>query len=67
MVARLKDGVTLTQGAQDADRVAQQIMRNFPASMAAIHIKGDVKSLREYAVADARPSEHLVGCGLVSC
>ena len=40
MVARLKDGVTLTQGARDADRVAQQIMRNFPPSMAAIHIKG---------------------------
>ncbi len=55
MVARLKDGVTLTQGARDADRVAQQIMHNFPPSMAALHIKGDVKSLREDAVADARP------------
>jgi putative ABC transport system permease protein len=55
MVARLKDGVTLTQGARDADRVAQQIMRNFPPSMAALHIRGDVKPLREDAVADARP------------
>ena len=52
MVARLKDGVTLPQAAQDADRVAQQIMREFPAGMSAIHIQGDVKPLREYAVAD---------------
>jgi putative ABC transport system permease protein len=55
MVARLKDGVTLQQAAQDADRVAQQIMRNFPASMSAIHIQGDVKQLREWAVSDVRP------------
>ncbi|MGC2110857.1 MAG: ABC transporter permease [Candidatus Korobacteraceae bacterium] len=55
MVARLKDGVTLRQGAEDADRVAQQIMREFPAGMSAIHIRGDVKPLCEHAVADARP------------
>jgi putative ABC transport system permease protein len=55
MIARLKEGVTINQGAQDADRVAQQIMRSFPASMSAIHIRGDVKPLREFAVADARP------------
>ena len=55
MVARLKDGVTLRQAAEDADRVAQQIMREFPAGMSAIHIRGDVKPLREHAVADARP------------
>lgn len=55
IVARLKDGVTLAQAAQDADRVAQQIMRNFPASMSAIHIRGDVASLRENTVSDARP------------
>jgi predicted permease len=55
MIARLKEGVTFNQGAQDADRVAQQIMRSFPASMSAIHIRGDVKPLREFAVADARP------------
>jgi hypothetical protein len=29
MVARLKDGVTLAQAAQDADRVSRQIMRSF--------------------------------------
>ena len=55
MVARLRDGVTLTQAAQDADRVAQQIMRSFPASMSAIRIRGDVTLLSEYAVADVRP------------
>ena len=55
MVARLKDGVTAAQGAQDADRVAQQVMREFPPAMAAIHIRGDVKLLLEDAVSDARP------------
>ncbi|MFZ0863056.1 MAG: ABC transporter permease [Candidatus Sulfotelmatobacter sp.] len=55
MVARLKDSVTLSQAAQDADRVARQIMRSFPASMSAIHIQGDVTLLREYAVGDVRP------------
>ena len=55
IIGRLKDGVTLAQAAQNTDRVAQQIMRNFPSRMAAIHIRGDVKSLREYTVADVRP------------
>ena len=55
MVARLKDGVTLTQAASDADRVAKQIMRSFPPNMTAIHIKGDVTPLREYAVSEVRP------------
>jgi len=55
MVARLKDGVTLQQGAEDTDRVARQIMRNFPAGMSAIHIRGDVNLLRESTVADTRP------------
>ena len=55
MIGRLKDGVTLSQGAQDANRVAHQIMHGFPASMSAIHIQGDVRQLRETVVADARP------------
>ena len=55
MIARLKDGVTLQQGAQDADRVARLIMRDFPASMSAIHIQGDVRQLRESVIADVRP------------
>jgi predicted permease len=55
MVARLKDGVNISQAAEDADRVARQIMRSFPAGMSAIHIQGDVRPLREYVVADSRP------------
>lgn len=55
MIARLKDGVTAPQAAQDADRVAREIMRNFPANMSAIHIRGSVTPLRERTVADVRP------------
>jgi putative ABC transport system permease protein len=55
VVGRLKDGVTLAQAAQDVDRVAQQVMRDFPVGMSAIHIRGDVKPLTEQAVAGARP------------
>jgi len=55
IVARLKDGVPLRQAAQDADRVAQLIMRTFPAGMSAIHITGDVTLLREHDIANARP------------
>ena len=55
LVARLKDGVTLTQAGQDADRVAQQVMRTLPAGQSAIHIQGRVIPLLEYDVAEARP------------
>ncbi len=55
MVARVKDGVTLRQAAEDAERVSRQIMENYPASMSAIHIRGDVTALREFFMADLRP------------
>ncbi len=55
IVARLKDGVTTAQAAHDADRVAQQIMRNLPPSQSAIHLRGDVIPLLEYDVAEVRP------------
>jgi putative ABC transport system permease protein len=55
LVGRLKDGVNLPQAAQDGDRVAQQVMRNFPANMSGIHITGDVSLLKEYAVGNVRP------------
>ena len=55
LVARLKDGVTQQQAANDANRVAGQIMRNFPTQMSAIKIRGDVESLRENTVAEVRP------------
>ena len=55
MVARLKPGVTPAQAAQDADRVARQIMRDFPPGMSALHIRGDVRTLLENTVSDVRP------------
>lgn len=55
IVARLKNGVTLPQAAQDADRVSRQIMRNFPATMSKIHIRGDVKLLSEAVTGNIEP------------
>ena len=55
MVARVRDGVTLRQSAEDAERVSRQIMENYPATMSAIHIRGDVTPLREFFMADMRP------------
>lgn len=55
LVARLKDGVTVEQAARDANRVAQQVMRDFPPEMSAIHIRGDALPLRESVVSGVRP------------
>src|SRR5579864_9621861 len=55
LVARLKDGVGVPQAAHDANRVAQQVMRDFPTELAAIHIRGDVVPLHESVVAGVRP------------
>jgi putative ABC transport system permease protein len=55
LVARLKDGVTVQQAAEDANRIAQQVMRDFPSELAAIHIRGDVLPLRESVVNGVRP------------
>src|SRR5882724_10344884 len=55
LVARIKDGVTVAQAAQDADRVAQIAKANFPPTMSALHIHGDVTPLLEDAVGDVRP------------
>jgi predicted permease len=55
LVARMKDGVTLPQAAKDADRVAGQIMSDFPADMRVIRIRGDVESLHDSLVSDVRP------------
>jgi predicted permease len=55
MIARLKDGVSLSQAAQDADRVARQIVRNLPTAQSRIHLRGDVTPLLEYEVSDVRP------------
>ena len=55
MIARLKNNVTVQQGAEDADRVAHQIMSELPSTMSALKLKGDVEPLRESVIADVRP------------
>jgi putative ABC transport system permease protein len=55
MVARVEGGVSYTQAAQDADRTAKGIMRSFPPSMSAIHIRGDALPLGEHTVQETRP------------
>jgi predicted permease len=55
MVGRLKPGVTIEHAQQDANRVAQEVMRNFPPALKTIHIHAVVDSLKESAVAAGRP------------
>jgi predicted permease len=55
MVGRLKPGITAAQAQQDANRVAQEVMRNFPPALKTIHIHAEVDSLKESAVAAGRP------------
>jgi predicted permease len=55
MVARLKPGVTAAQAQADAERVAQQIMRGYPAFMASLHISAVIQPLQASTVAAARP------------
>ncbi|HTW23622.1 MAG TPA: ABC transporter permease, partial [Candidatus Baltobacteraceae bacterium] len=55
IVARLKDGVTVSQAAEDANRVAQQVMRSLPAAQSAIRIRGDATPLLEYDISEVRP------------
>ena len=55
MVGRLKPGISPSQAQEDAQRVAQQIMRNYPAFMASLHITSVVRPLQEETVEQARP------------
>ena len=55
MVGRLKPGVTPAQAQQDAERVAQQITRNFPAYMSSQRIGAMVRPLAEDTVTQVRP------------
>jgi putative ABC transport system permease protein len=55
MVARLKPGVSPAQAQQDAEVVAQQILRNFPAAMASLRLHAAVQRLDETTVQAARP------------
>jgi putative ABC transport system permease protein len=54
MVGRLKPGVTPAQAESDAQRVAQETMRHYPAFMANMHIRAVVRSLHEETVEQAR-------------
>jgi predicted permease len=55
MIGRLKPGVTAEQARQDAERVARQIQRNFPAAFGSIRIHAAVQSLDENVIGQARP------------
>jgi predicted permease len=55
MVGRLKPGITAAQAQSDAERVAQEIMRNYPPMMAALHISSVVRPLSEKTVEATRP------------
>lgn len=55
IVARLKNGVALSQAAGDANRVAQQFARTLPVSLASIRLQGDVEDLSESDVGEVRP------------
>ena len=54
MVGRLKPGITPAQAEREAQRVAQETMRNYPAFMANMHIRAVVRSLHEETVEQAR-------------
>lgn len=55
IVARLKPGVTIAQAQIDANRVAREIMRSYPAFLASLHIDAEIQPLQSVAVAQARP------------
>ena len=54
-IARLKPGVTPLQAAQDAEPVAQEIIRSVPPSMGTLRFHPVVRPLDEVTVAQARP------------
>jgi putative ABC transport system permease protein len=54
MVGRLKPGITAAQAESDAEHVAQETMRQYPAFMASLHIRAVVRSLHEETVGQAR-------------
>jgi putative ABC transport system permease protein len=60
MVGRLKPGLSLEQANQDADRVAREVMRNFPPEFGQIRITAHVKSLKESAVKAGKPLVHIL-------
>jgi predicted permease len=55
MVARLKPSVSAAQAQADANRVAKEIMRNYPAYLSSLHISAVIQPLQASTVAAARP------------
>ena len=55
MVGRLKPGITAEQAQSDAERVARETMRDYPAYMRSLRIYAVVTPLREDTVEQARP------------
>src|SRR5215831_14089624 len=55
MLGRLKPGITAEQAQSDAERVARETMREYPAHMRSLRIHAVVTPLHEDTVAQARP------------
>jgi predicted permease len=55
MVGRLKPGMSAKQAQSDAETVAQEIMRNFPAMIANLHISAFVRPLQEDTTEQTTP------------
>jgi predicted permease len=55
MIGRLKPGVSAQQAQGDAERVAQEIMRNYPAMIANLRINAMVRPQQEETIEQARP------------
>jgi putative ABC transport system permease protein len=55
MVGRLKPGITVRQAQDDAELVAQETMRNYPASMHSMRISALVRPLHQETVEQVRP------------
>jgi putative ABC transport system permease protein len=58
MVGRLKSGVTTTEAMNDAETVAKETIRNYPAFMAGFNMHPVVRPLHEETVEGARPLIH---------
>jgi len=54
MVGRLKAGITPAQAQSDAERVARETMRSYPAFMSSLRIRAVVRSLHEETIEQAR-------------
>jgi predicted permease len=54
MIGRLKPGISPSQAQSDAERVAQEIMRGYPAMMGNLHINALVRPLQNETVQQSR-------------